>query len=206
MSHAPKDYSPLRWHKALFMTAAVLSLSACQTLGSLGPEATIVDAKAEVPVKPDWVEPAPDALPSTDWVSDFGSEELSAMVNLALERNTTIGQRLAQLDQALSRIRVSRAALLPGLNFSGSASRSAGGTNAIGQSNPGFESYGLSFGASWEADLFGRIRDQVSSAELGAAASSADVAATRLSIAGQVAQGWFNIIQPTCWSTYLAGI
>ena len=183
--------------RSLMLGVAVLSLTACQTLDGikLGPEATVVDAKAEVPVKPDWVEPAPDALPSTDWVGEFGSEDLSRVVNTALERNTTIGQRVAQLDQALSRIKVSRSGLLPSVSFTGSASRSAGGTNAIGQSNPGFESYGLSFGASWEADLFGRIRDQVNSAEIGAAASAADVAATRLSIAGQVSQGWFNIIQ-----------
>ncbi len=181
--------------RSLLLGVAVMSLTACQTIGGLKPEPTVVDVQAEVPVKPDWVEPAPDELPSTDWVGDFGSDELLNVVNVALERNTTIGQRVAQLDQALSRIQTSRAGLLPSLNFSGSASRSAGGTNAIGQSNPGFESYSLSLGASWEADLFGRVRDQVNSAELGAAASSADVAATRLSIAGQVSQGWFNIIQ-----------
>jgi NodT family efflux transporter outer membrane factor (OMF) lipoprotein len=49
--------------------------------------------------------------------------------------------------------------------------------------------------ASWEADLFGRIRDHVSSAEAGAMASSADLAGVRLSIAGQVAQAYFNIIE-----------
>ena len=49
--------------------------------------------------------------------------------------------------------------------------------------------------ASWEADLFGRIRDQVGSAEAAAAASSADLAAIRVSIAGQVSQLWFNIIE-----------
>jgi len=95
------------------------------------------------------------------------------------------------LDQALSRIRVSRSSLFPNLNGGASSTISRGGIGF----NAGSESYDLGLNASWEADLFGRIRDQIDADKSGAAASSADVAATRLSIAGQVSQAWFNIIQ-----------
>lgn len=177
--------------RSLLLGVAVISLSACQTIRDLGPDATIIDSKAEIPVQPDWVEPAPDALPSTDWVADFNSKELSLLVDTALEQNTTIGQSLAQLDGALSRIRTSRADLMPNLNFGSTITRSSGGNDF----NTDSTSYSLGLNSGWEVDLFGRLRDQVSAAEMGAAASSADLAAARLSIAGQVGQSWFNAIQ-----------
>jgi len=49
--------------------------------------------------------------------------------------------------------------------------------------------------ASWEYDLWGRIRDGVQSADLEAAASKADYAGVRLAIAAQVTQNWFNLIE-----------
>lgn len=177
--------------KVLLLSVAVISLSACQTLEGLKPEATVVDAKAEVPLPSTWVEPAPSALPNSDWVAGFQSAELTKLVNTALESNPTVGRNIAQLDQALARIRTSRADLLPNLSAGASTTISRGGIGF----NSGSESYDLGLNASWEVDLFGRIRDQVNASEAGAAASSADVAATRLSIAGQVAQAWFNIIQ-----------
>ena len=173
------------------LSAAVLSLSACQTLRGLGPDATVVEAKSTVPVEPDWVEPAPDALPNADWVASFQNQSLVDLVDEALLENPTIGRSRAQLDVVLSRIKNSRAGLFPTLGASSQATRSEGGTGFLA----GQTSYDIGLNASWEADLFGRIRDQVGSAEAAAAASSADLAALRVSIAGQVSQLWFNIIQ-----------
>lgn len=180
-----------RLSASLLLGAAILSLSACQTLSSIGPEPTVVNAKAEVPVLPDWVEPAPNELPSTDWVGDFRSPALSQFVDRALEKNATIGQNAAQFDAALAAIRTSRSSLFPSLSASGGITRSRGGVDF----NAGSTSYSLGLNSSWEADLFGRIRDEISAAEAGAMASSADLAGVRLSIAGLVAQAYFNIIE-----------
>lgn len=180
-----------RLPSSLLLGAALLSLSACQTLQGIGPKATVVDAKAEVPVLPDWVEPAPNELPSTDWVADFQSAKLSQLVDTALEKNTTIGNSVASFDATLAAIRSSRADLFPSLSVSSTISRSRGGTDF----NAGSTSYSLGLNTSWEADLFGRIRDEISASEAGAMASSADLAGVRLSIAGQVSQAYFNIIE-----------
>lgn len=177
--------------RSFMLGAAVLSLSACQTLRGLGPDATVVEAKSNVPVEADWSEPAPDALPNADWVASFQNQSLVDLVDEALAENPTIGRSQAQLDVVLSRIKSSRAGLFPTLGLSSQASRSEGGTGFLA----GQTSYDIGLNASWEADLFGRIRDQVGSDEAAAAASSADLAALRVSIAGQVSQLWFNIIQ-----------
>ena len=179
------------WSRGVMMGAAVLTLPACQTLSGLGPDPTIVEAKSTVPVEPDWIEPAPDALPNADWVASFQNQRLVELVNEALAENPTVGRSRAQLDVVLSRIRTSRSELYPTLGLSSSVSRSEGGTGFLA----GQTSYDFGLNASWEADLFGRIRDQVSSAEAAAAASSADLAGVRVSVAGQVSQLWFNIIQ-----------
>ncbi len=179
------------WSRGLLIGAAVITLPACQTLGGLGPDPTVVEAKSTVPVEPDWIEPAPDALPNADWVASFQNQRLVDLVNEALSENPTIGRSRAQLDVVLSRIKTSRSELYPTLGLSSSVSRSEGGTSFL----TGQTSYEFGLNASWEADLFGRIRDQVSSAEAAAAASSADLAGVRVSIAGQVTQLWFNIIQ-----------
>lgn len=191
MSTIRKNLKMSIWSRSLLLSAAVLSLSACQTLQGLGPDATIVEAKSTVPVQPDWEEPAPDELPDADWVASFQNQSLTQLVDEALAENPTIGRNAAQLDVVLSRIKSSRADLFPTLGLSSQVSRSEGGTGFLA----GQTSYDLGLNASWEADLFGRIRDQIGSAEAAAAASSADLAAVRLSIAGQVSQLWFNIIQ-----------
>ena len=59
----------------------------------------------------------------------------------------------------------------------------------------GTTNIGLGLNSSWEADMWGRIRDSITSSELAASASAADVAATKLLIASQVSQTWFNLIE-----------
>lgn len=168
-----------------------LSLTACASL-PLMPEPTAVSTEAaNIDVPTSWVEPAPNALPSTDWVTAFNSPELSAIVGEALSQNPNIRSALAQFDASVSRVRSSRASLYPSAGLSSGVTRSEGGTGFLA----GTTNYDLGLNAQWEADLFGRIRDQVGSAKASAQASAADVAATRLSIAGQVVQTWFDVIE-----------
>ena len=47
----------------------------------------------------------------------------------------------------------------------------------------------------WEIDVWRRIKDQIKSSEAQSLALGSDYAATRLSIAGQVTQAWFNLIE-----------
>ena len=49
--------------------------------------------------------------------------------------------------------------------------------------------------ATWEADLWGRIRDGINASNFEVGASQADFAGARLSIAGQVSQAWFDLIE-----------
>jgi len=73
--------------KYVLVGVAVIALSSCQTLRKIGPEATIVDAKLEVPIPSTWVEPAPNALPNSNWVESFQDQKLVELVDTALVKN-----------------------------------------------------------------------------------------------------------------------
>jgi NodT family efflux transporter outer membrane factor (OMF) lipoprotein len=153
------------------------------------PEPVVVQASVPAAPQQSWVEQAPEDFPTTDWVSTFSDPQLNALVDEALRANTDIGAARASYQAALARINISEADLLPRVSGSADLSRSER-RNFDAATNIG---YGIN--ASWEADIWGRIKDQVRSSELSAAASNADYAGVRLAIAGQVTQNWFNLIE-----------
>src|SRR3546814_15473955 len=55
------------------------------------------------------------------------------------------------------------------------------------------ESYSAGINASWELDLFGRIRRGVEANRAGTAASAADLEAAQVAIVGEVARPYFDL-------------
>ena len=166
-------------------------LSGCASIGNIKPEATAAAPSVPVSTSGKWAQAAPEDLPTTDWVGSFVDNKLSVLVAQALEANTDIGVAQARYSAALALVDISEADLLPSVNGSARISR----TENLGNTFTDRTGFGLGANATWEADLWGRIRNQIGSDELGAAASNADLAGTRLSIAGQVAQNWFDLIE-----------
>ena len=165
-----------------------------------------------------WVEAAPADLPRTDWVAGFSDPVLDGLVSRALAANSDIRQAEARYRAALARLDISEANLLPSVNASTRVSRSENIGNLInspdqgavpdieGEFNPalfdlgggissGQTGLGGGVNASWEYDLWGRIRDGVESSALEAGASNADYAGVRLAIAARVTQNWFDLIE-----------
>ena len=178
---------------AILISASVMCLSGCANLGSLSkikPEATIAAAQEALPQKQIWDETAPQDLPTTDWIGSFSDPALVSLVNEALEANTNIRAAAQRLEAAQQRRVISRADRLPNVTTSSRVTRTE---SSLPFQTPNNLSSGVS--AAWEADLWGRISDQVKISELNLEATNADYAGARLSIAGQVTQGWFDIIE-----------
>ena len=195
---------PRMWREMFRRNAsrvAVLALAAvpvagCSTLDGLVDPTVAAAALPDSPAAqpdgtPDWVEPAPDALPNADWVAAFGDAQLTALVEQAMLANPGLARSEALFDAALARRRISRADLYPTLGASSSARRSEGGTGFFA----GSSTYDIGLNASWEVDLFGRVADGVSAATASAEASAADLAGLRASIAGQVSNLWIDAIE-----------
>jgi len=178
---------------AILLSVSVYGLSACASLKSvadIGPEATIVAAQEVTPIAPTWDEAAPEDLPTTDWVGSFSDGTLTVLVAEALEANTNIRAAAERVEAARQRAKIARADKLPSVNATANYSRTE--TSLPFQTPTNIDAGAT---ATWEADLWGRIRDGVNASELELGGTQADYAGARLSITGQVSQAWFDLIE-----------
>ena len=122
------------------------------------------------------------------WVSVFQDKVLEDLVAEALANNHNLAASAARLEQAQALARISGSARLP------SITASASGTGNFATSMPASDSYGGTVSASWELDVWGRVRDRTKAAKHDAEAARADFEALQLSLAGQTASAWVDLI------------
>jgi NodT family efflux transporter outer membrane factor (OMF) lipoprotein len=170
-----------------------LALAGCSVVPPYEtPRAPVPVAFKEAPASgATWLPAAPaDALERGPWWTLFGDPELDALEAQVDISNQNVAQAVASYAQAQALVREQRAALFPVFTLDGSARRS-GGKGQTGQISA--NSYSLTAGASWEADLWGRLRAGVSAAQAGAQASEADLAGARLSAQSALASDYFSL-------------
>ena len=155
-----------------------------------------------------WTTAAPaDALARGDWWRLFNDPVLDDLEHRVNISNQNIAAADAAYRQSLALVREARAAYLPTVTLDAGATRSGsgtrgvivgtttGGTTTTTTSSAGRAStlYQLSLGATWEPDVWGRIRRTVENARENAQASEADLAAARLSAQGLLATDYFRL-------------
>lgn len=192
--------------RVLLIAAACLAPVACSTvdreeLEARLPERTAFAADAE-----------PGAAETPNWLADFSSPELDALVAEALARNNSLAATAATFRASRAVARQVRSGLLPSLTGQITKGRSAPVPNVVNQVNDGTTGGGstpsagvasrdfvgsASFGVSlsWELDIWGRLTDQTRAAYLDATAASGDLHAARLSLAGRTAEAWFSLVE-----------
>jgi NodT family efflux transporter outer membrane factor (OMF) lipoprotein len=122
------------------------------------------------------------------WWNVFGDPLLNALEEQVVVSNQSLAQAEAQYRQARSLVRGARAAYYPVVSASASVSRSRGlGSAAAGTT----DQYQLPLTASWEIDVWGRVRRQVESSTASAQATAADLQAVRLSLQAALAENYF---------------
>jgi NodT family efflux transporter outer membrane factor (OMF) lipoprotein len=125
---------------------------------------------------------------STGWVSEFPDAGLKRSVNEALEHNRSLKAAAARLREAKEETIIARARQLPTLDA---------GTRGGTSDGPDFsriQSYDLNLAASWEPDLWGRLRDLTRAAEADERAAIEDFRGARLSLAANAAKSYVNLI------------
>ncbi|MCQ4261601.1 RND transporter [Stutzerimonas stutzeri] len=179
------------------ITAAILALSlgAC----TLGPDYQRPDLPASAAFKQaeGWKLAAPaDALQRGEWWQLYGDSELDALVARLNVSNQNLAAAEAQFRQARALVRGARSQLFPILSGSAGVTRSAqGGANSTTNSyNSGVgESYEAGLRASWEADIWGRLRRNLEANRANMQASAADLAAVRLSLQAELVQTYLQL-------------
>ena len=133
---------------------------------------------------------------SSGWLETFRDPAMTALVSEALERNQGIRISEASLRIAQESLVIGRSPRLPSFSFSGSGSGSGNRSREAGDLSPwrNSESYGLTASASWELDLWGRLRDLHQAAKYDFEANKADFRGARLSLVATTAKAWCNLI------------
>jgi NodT family efflux transporter outer membrane factor (OMF) lipoprotein len=199
------------------MVAVTALLGAC----AVGPDykRPSNDVPAKFKENADWneswttAEPG-DAFKRGAWWEIFGDATLNELESQVDGANQSLAQAEAQYRQAAALVSQARASYFPTLSVSASATRSGrysndgsiitGSGTVVGGTTTGTTStaitgarvsnqYSLPFNASWEPDLWGRVRRSVEQQAGNAQASAATVESTRLSLHAQLAQDYFQL-------------
>lgn len=147
---------------------------------------------------PGWAPAAPaDALERGPWWQLFNDPELDRLSRQVEAANQNIAVAVANYAQARAIVAQQRASLFPVVSLGAGGDRAGGGgSGGSGDTNRGAASaYRLQIGASWEPDVFGRLRTAVDAAEASAQASAADLASVRLAALGELAINYFSLRQ-----------
>jgi multidrug efflux system outer membrane protein len=134
---------------------------------------------------------------NVDWWKQFGDPVLEQLVTEALANNKDIKIAAANVEQAAGVLTSTRSPLFPQFNYQGTAGRyrlSTDGTTAVpsGISNP-TNFYQVFAGASWEIDLWGRIRRQTESAQASLLATEEARRGVILSLVASVATDYLRL-------------
>lgn len=144
----------------------------------------------------DWKTAEPsDDLSRGPWWERYGDTELSRLERLVTDANQDLAAAEARFRQARALVSNARADWWPTVTIGASATRARQSANlgtsfASGRTN---NEYAMPIEASWEIDLWGRIRRSVESNEASAQASAADLESSRLSLQTTLAADYFQL-------------
>lgn len=137
----------------------------------------------------------PDFSPSGEgarldrWWQGFESEELNRRVERALVDNFTLEAAWERLREAEASVAIEAAGRRPTLDGTGEALLEDG-SDIDGRSR-----LALGLEASYEVDLWGRIRESVEAERLRAAATALDYRAAAISLSAEVAIAWLRLAE-----------
>jgi NodT family efflux transporter outer membrane factor (OMF) lipoprotein len=183
-------------------TVAACVASACAACSTLPhytqPTASVPDHFAGSPVQatPGWRAASPaDNVARGPWWTLYNDEPLNRLEAQIDVSNQTVKKAVTQLESARSMVDYQRAGYFPLVTAGASAERFRTSKNilyrgAAGHTIPDF-STGLS--ASWEPDLFGKIKDATVNARDNAQASEADLEGVKLAVSTELATDYFDL-------------
>jgi NodT family efflux transporter outer membrane factor (OMF) lipoprotein len=150
-----------------------------------------------------------DAMLRGKWWEIFNDPQLNALEDKVNVSNQNIASAAASFFAARALVKEARAQLFPTVSTSPSitAARPSANTRSGGSSSSGSGSgtgstssaagttgdFTFPFDATWQPDLFGRVRNTVRAAATGAQASAADLENTRLSLQADLAIDYFQL-------------
>jgi NodT family efflux transporter outer membrane factor (OMF) lipoprotein len=173
-------------------STVVLTLAGCASTSGIEPSAAKPVAPAALGVAE-----ANTAKPvATDWWQGFGDAEMSGLITRALDGNPNLKAAQARLARSQAVVDTTRAADGPQLNASADLTRQHFSANSLyppplagSIRNTGT----VQLNGAWEIDFFGRNRAALDAAIGAQRASEADLQASRVLLASNVARGYMQL-------------
>jgi NodT family efflux transporter outer membrane factor (OMF) lipoprotein len=146
-----------------------------------------------------WVPAQPGRAQSDEyWWVAFGDPGLNGMEQVLGTANPDLRAAVARFEQAQAIARRARSNVYPSLGASAAATRELSSADAplpelLGGHSAPYNDFLATLDASWEIDLFGRLRNTAAAAGAQAQASAADLAGVRLALQVELASDYFSL-------------
>ena len=138
---------------------------------------------ANMPLTEGWKAGAVAGSITDNWLASFNDTQLNTLVAEAMINNNDLRVSAARVEQAGQYVELAQSALRPAVNIFGTGGANMGGGDALQY---------FSLGASWELDLWGRLRYGRNAYQATYASAQADFEFGRQSLAATMAKGWFT--------------
>ncbi len=178
----------MSFRHVLMIGVAAAGLASCGATPRPLPTAELQQSWQGAPDGAKIVEVAPKA-----WWLDFDDPVLAKLIDMAQTRNLDLRLAESRVMEARALRKGARAELFPELTGAAGAERARQHLTAAnaGQTRTS-NTFGLSLGAAWEADLFGRLRSEARAANADLLASESDRDAVRLTLLAEVARTYME--------------
>ncbi len=131
-----------------------------------------------------WQNSADTIAISENWLSVFNDPKLDTLVKEALAYNPDLRMTSARIEEANGYVQAAQAALRPALSIMGRQTSKLGGDLGGGLN-------GALFAASWEIDIWGKLRNARNAEESNRTSLENDFSFAKLSIAARVTKTYF---------------
>jgi outer membrane protein, multidrug efflux system len=177
-------------HKSVFIGAVCALLGGCfvTKVDPQKPELPLPDA---LPPQADATQPLPDP-----WWQIFRDDTLDRLVDEALDNNTDVAIAAGRVAEARAALRITNADRVPSLDLEADATRTK--DSELFTQIPGIDRhrtvYSVQGAVGYELDLWGRYQRASESARATLLNTEFGREATKLSLTGEVARGYFGLI------------
>ena len=134
-----------------------------------------------------------DGLLRGKWWEMFHDPELSALEDEAAASNQTVAVAFANFLAARAVVKQAQSQYYPTVSVNPSVTRERLSSLSTQSSPVTLNAYSLPLDASWELDVWGRIRNTVQANKLAAQATLADLETARLTVQAEVAADYFQV-------------
>lgn len=174
----------------ILLLAATSLASAC----AVGPDYV----RPDPPLPSGWQTDPPGfaVVPGSDvgrWWNAFDDAELSSLVERATIANKDLVLATARVAEAQALYRATRSAEFPSIDSDAGVDYERSSVNALFPGGNDATVWGLGVSASWEVDLFGRVRRSVESSQASFEASDEDRRAVLVAVIAQVASAYVDL-------------